>query len=136
MNIFDYQKCGVVIVWIGGKIMLCERKGGKFKGCFSAVGGKIEKGERVLSGTCREFYEEAGAFLYEGDATFIDCYIIPESEQKVFVFESFQNETFKINIKNTEPLKHGKWNFYTKQEALKLNLMPYIRQYLIAKIII
>jgi 8-oxo-dGTP pyrophosphatase MutT (NUDIX family) len=130
MDTFDYQKCGVVIVWIGGKIMLCERKEGKFKGCFGVAGGKIEKNESVLRGTCREFYEETGAFLYSGDVEIIDCYILPDGKQKVFVFESSHNETFKIYIKNTEPLKHGKWNFYTKQEALKINLMPYIRQYL------
>jgi 8-oxo-dGTP pyrophosphatase MutT (NUDIX family) len=130
MNIYNFKKCGVVILWIDGKIMLCERKKGKFKGKFGVAGGKIEEGEDIASGVSREFYEEAGAFLWTNYLRFIDCYIIPEAEQKVFIFESAFNETFFRKILNTEPEKHGKWTLYTKTEALKLDLMPYIRTYL------
>lgn len=131
MNISEYQKCGVVILWIGDRILLSERlKKGKFQGYYGCAGGKIESNEYILDGVCREFQEETGAFLYHGDAHLLDCYILPESKQSVFIFESFKNETFLFNIKNPEPKKHGKWILYKKEEALKLNLMPYIRTYL------
>lgn len=130
MNIFNYRKCAVVILWVEGKIMLCRRKTGKFEGHFGCAGGKIEKNEDILDGVRREFFEETGAYLYAGGVKLIDCYVIPKAEQKIFIFENVQPEFFKVNIQDTEPDKHSPWIFYTKKEALKLNLMPYIREYL------
>ena len=130
MNIFNYKRCGVVILWVNGKIMLCERRKGKFRGYFGVAGGKIESDESILVGVLREFGEETGASLYNRNIEFLDCYILPKAEQKVFIFESLQPLPFWNNIKNTEPEKHGKWNLYTKEQALKLQLMPHIRQYL------
>jgi len=33
-------------------------------------------------------------------------------------------------VKNLEPEKHSEWKLYTKKEALKLKLVPFLVQYL------
>ena len=97
MNIFNYRRCGIIIAWIGGKIMLCERKEGKFKGYFGVAGGKIEKNEDVLDGVRREFYEETGAYLHNGFVRFLDCHVSDSAKRKVFIFESKLPQIFWKN---------------------------------------
>lgn len=131
MDMFNYQNCAFCLIWCGKKILLSERKKkGRFQGFFAAVGGKIDTGEDITQGLCREIYEETGAYIYNGSMKIIDCYILPEVKQKAFVFESFQNPTFYHNVSNVEPHKHGEWKLYSIQEALNLKLMPYLRDYL------
>jgi 8-oxo-dGTP pyrophosphatase MutT (NUDIX family) len=126
----EYQLCGVCIIWCGGKIVLAERKATSFSGYYGVAGGKINKGENILDGTVREVWEETGAYIYKGGLDLIDCYVLDDKKQKVFIFESGQDIIYFHNIKHTEPKKLGPWKLYTKEEALKLNLMPYIREYL------
>jgi 8-oxo-dGTP pyrophosphatase MutT (NUDIX family) len=126
----NHKKSTAILIWFGDKILLSKRKTALYKGKWSAPGGRAESSDTSLTHTAqRELMEEAGIFLLLQDLGIVDSY--EHDEWKCFFFEAFLAEKlFKI-IKNVEPKKHSPWELFTAEEALKLDLMPSIREYIL-----
>lgn len=125
----DYQPCAACIIWFGDKLMLTERKTKVFNGYMGVVGGKIDAGETVLQGLNREIEEETDYHCVNPIRLF-DCYMVPEYQHKIFVFDASEPKDNFGWIRNVEPQKHTDWQLFTREEALKLKLVPFLRHYL------
>lgn len=118
------------MIWVGDKIMLCRRKNtDTWRGYWANAGGSVEPTDESLSHAVqRELMEETGYYLNRAEIEIIDCY--QEKNFKCFIFEG-QIPSYRFqDIKNTEPDKHTEWELFTIEEALKLKLMPSIREHL------
>lgn len=74
--------------------------------------------------------EETGIYLLQSNFEIVDSFIYPERKIKTFIFNVSLEHYHLSQIKNTEPKKHTHWQWFTKKEALKLNLIPSVRCYL------
>jgi 8-oxo-dGTP pyrophosphatase MutT (NUDIX family) len=131
MILVPKEKSAVISVWFGDKIMLTQRKGENFKGKYAVVGGKVEKDERIIKAAQRELLEETGLYFIDTQIHLLDCY--DHERWKCFLFETFSEDYLFSHVKNKEPKKHTPWKLYSIEEALKLDLMPAIRDYLLTK---
>lgn len=131
MNFNNYRKVVHASIWFGRKIALSQvLKEAYHKGFWSDAGGKVEKNESLLHAIKREVLEETNLKIYQDNTHLIDCFIYPERKIKSFLFEVKLSEDMFVNMKNTEPNKQSDWRLFTKEEALKLKLMPSVRYYL------
>ena len=135
MKSFKYQKCAAGYLWFGNEILLAKRINGTFANHYTCPAGKIEDGEDILSGLIREIKEETNFKIKKKQLKLIDCYFLPDRRppKKVFVFESLLPSNYYDFYfgENPEPHKHEDWMLYTRKEALKLKLMPNLREYLL-----
>ncbi len=131
MDINSYQRVCHSALWFGKKLALAKvLKEAYHKGWYCDSGGKIEKGESVLQAVQRETEEETGLYIPTCLFEFIDCYIYDERKIKTFLFEVHLHEHNFQRMENTEPTKLSPWKLYTVKQALKLKLMPSVRNYL------
>jgi len=132
MNPNDYKKVVHCIMWFDDLVLLSERieEGDPFKGYWQDPGGKMEKGEIPSEAAFREVMEESGMEPWGAKFNFIDCFIFEDKKIKSFIFEMKYNKYHYSNVENREPDKQSDWKLFTKEEALKLKLMPSVRYYL------
>ena len=132
MNETDsYRKVVHAIMWFGDKIMLAQiLKPGYHKGYWTDPGGKVNDGELIQNALTREVYEETGVFFPNIDYELIDCFVYSERKIKSFLYVIKPGLHRFWEIKNTEPKKQSKWQLFTLEEALKLKLLPSVRNYL------
>lgn len=133
MIISQEKKSVAVIIWFNGKIMLSQRKGKNFKGKWAVVGGKVEKNEYILRAAQREILEECGLFFLNTEIFLLDSYV--DNQWKCFIFEAFRPNYLFMDVKNNEPKKHSAWTLFSISDALKLDLMPALREYLEGKLL-
>ena len=134
INRHGTDRAVAAMIWCGDKLVLTKRRKTKtFSGWYAAVGGSVEEGECAIRAIQRETHEETGVYIPRDDFKLIDCY--QEDGFKCFIFHvDFPAYRF-IDLKNTEPIKHGPWRLYTAQEALKLpKLMPSLEEILNRKL--
>lgn len=131
-DINNYRKVVHAIFWNRkNQILLSKRlKNGYHYGFYGDVGGKMEPDETPIDALVRETKEEIGLRLNAPFFKFIDCFIYQKRQLKTFVFESFLTDSYVKKIKNIEPNKHQEWKWFTKEQALKLKLMPSVFYYL------
>jgi 8-oxo-dGTP pyrophosphatase MutT (NUDIX family) len=101
-----------------------------FSGYWEAVGGKLEKGEAVVSGMIREMREETGVYIPAVLYDLKDCIINDPTTDKCFLFEVKLPEWWWPKFTNPEPDKRTSWKLFTKCGARKLNLMPGLKAHL------
>jgi len=125
----DYQPCAACAFWFGDRIMLTQRKTKVFNGCMGVVGGKIDAGEMVLDGLLREVREETG-YTPVSTPRLLDCYLAEEYKHKVFLFDCLEPLVSFDLVRNLEPEKHTDWELFAREQALRMNLVPFLRHYL------
>jgi 8-oxo-dGTP pyrophosphatase MutT (NUDIX family) len=125
-----YPKTVVCVIWIGDKILLCQRlKNDCFKGGWQATGGKVDEGETFEQAAIREAYEECGVEIPQYLLQVSDCITNDPTTKKCFLFEAFLPERYAKLVKRTEPKKHGPWKLFSIEEAQKLKLLPGLTEY-------
>lgn len=132
MKILDpnkFQKVVHVSAWFGEKIALSQVvKEAYHKGYWSDAGGKVEPGETWIEAAKREFQEEMGLRLM--NPVFVDFFIYTERQIKTCLFKvNYSSRSFRL-VLNKEPDKQSEWRLFTPKEALKLKLMPSVKNYL------
>lgn len=126
-----YQKCVVCLFWFGRRVMVTKRLKSKFwRGYYGVVSGKLEKNEGILKGLRREIREETGLLFIPLNNDLLDVCIDDENKEKAFIFQASIHPARFADVKNLEPEKHSDWQLYTKQEALKLPLIPRIKKFI------
>lgn len=131
MNTSHYTKIVHAALWHDNKILLSQvRKSGWHQGLWGNPGGKVEANESLISAVQREVAEETGLYLIDRAFNLIDCYIFSERCLKTFLYEVKLTPSGFVQIKNTEPNKQGPWQLFTREEALRLPLMPSLIYYL------
>jgi len=126
------KKSVAVFMWFGDKLMLSERKT-TYKGMWAAAGGSVEPSDITLTNAAqREVLEETGHYGHINDFVIVDSYDHDGWRCFLFEYKAYGENGFR-DIKNKEPKKHGPWKLFTVEEALALNLMPAIREYLVDK---
>ena len=128
----EYRKVANTCCWFGDRIMLSKVvKKSWHNGFWNTPGGKVDKGESVTNAVQREFLEETRHHLRQDQLRFVDCFLYPERQIKVYLFETqILPQYFEYYIQNPEPDKQSDWELFTKKQALKLKLLPSIRFYL------
>jgi 8-oxo-dGTP pyrophosphatase MutT (NUDIX family) len=125
-----YPRTVVCAIWIGDKILLCQRlKDDCFKGGWQATGGKVDEGETFEQAAIREAYEESGIEIPQYLLQVADCITTDPTTEKCFIFEAFLPQRLAKEVKHSEPTKHSPWQLFSKEEAMKLNLLPGLTEY-------
>lgn len=125
-------------------ILLAKRLSKVFYEKYDAPGGKINPNEPVIEGLQREIKEETGILIEK--KMFQDELSLVVSDSRCstqeYLFDKYENgnDYYKLihevyickfpkeeKALCTEPDKHEEWKFYTKNEAMKLDLVPLIR---------
>lgn len=125
-----YPKTVACVIWIRGKVLLSQRKDTKtFSGYWESTGGKVEINESLTQAAIREIREETGLNIMHHELYIKDCIINDPTTEKCFLFEAILNHHIFSDVQNTESQKRSKWKLFTSDEALKLNLMPGLKEY-------
>lgn len=135
MNSNNYQKIVQAAIWYNKKILLAKRlKLGFGLNLWGDPGGKVNENESLLRAITREIKEETGMPMLPCDFEIVDSYCYPDRKLKTFIFEVFfYNEWWKKYLgENPEPEKHSDWQWFSKEEALKLPLVPSVEYYLLS----
>lgn len=119
---------GLLLV-VDNKILLGKRLDGRCIGEYDTPGGKVNDNELPLDAIDRELLEETNLKVND----------IPE------YFTTFENDVVKVlyywcescigELNNLEPNKHESWNWYSLEDARKLNLIAGVRELLNDKVI-
>lgn len=128
-----FRKVVHAMFFFENHIALSKRlKDGFHKGFWQDVGGKVEDGESLMQAIQRETIEETGLYVHPSHFELQDCFIYLERGIKTFLFKVDGEKVGYLfrDMKNTEPHKHSDWQLFTKNEALKLKLLPSVRHFL------
>ena len=133
------KKAVAILLWFqfnehyAPRILLTRRKRAcsGFVGYHAVPGGAVDDNEFISRAIQRELREETELNLLPIDYELIEC--IEEGEWQCFFYETTLSEYRFDEIKNVEPSKHTPWKLYTIEEALKLKLIPSIRQILLTR---
>jgi 8-oxo-dGTP diphosphatase len=97
-----------------GKLLLGKRMGGKTDGVWSTPGGRIEEHESIEACASRESYEETGLVLKENrfvQMAFKEHFRYNDHYFMVYVTTHLDHGE-ALAIQNTEPDKHGAWQWF------------------------
>lgn len=117
------------MLWFGERLMLAKRLDTKtFSGFYEAVGGKVEEGETISRAIQREIREEAGIFVPIYELESVDCITDDPTTEKCFIFRRATYPNNFSDVTHRERRKRTPWKLYTIEEALKLKLMPGLKE--------
>jgi len=127
-------------------ILLGKRLSEVLNGKYDSPGGKINPDENVIDGLQREIKEETDISISSENLYKDLSLVVSESKPSIqeYRFVKCEDEddyyelTYEVYIYPfpkeekalcTEPDKHEEWKFYSKTEAMELELVPLIKDY-------
>ena len=113
------------IVQLDNTFLLMKRssKAKVFPNHWDFPGGKLEHGEDYKDGLVREVKEETNLNVIIEDVEFI--YIENERRPAYVVLFKCEKEAGEVKLS----FEHSEFKWVTKEQALKLNLEPYLKAY-------
>lgn len=131
MKTNKFKNVADALIWFDNKVLLGKRKNTKsFNDYYDGVGGKLEDGELPLDAIIREIKEEAGLTIYWPTLINSDLFISQDGERQIFIYETWLPLKEFKNVKNMEPNKKYEWKLFSREEALKLKLIPRLNYYI------
>lgn len=123
------QVVAVLVVNKAGELLLAERLGQTFSGLYDTPGGKANEGEDVLEAAIRELNEEAKVLLPRGRFESWGRAQHRAEDGTPFVVHYWSVKLGDEAVHNTEPHKHGPWEWKTKQwiKENQSRVMPSLR---------
>ncbi len=96
-----------------GRLLISRRRSKEMHGRYGAPGGRLEWMETFTAGACRELKEETRLEALEGDCEIlgVDQGFHPE-EDNCWVIIFVRVSKWKGNPRNSEPDKHGPWEWH------------------------
>ena len=124
-----YPKTVATIVYFGDKIALAKRLNTHtYSGYWEVPGGKVDPtDENIQKAASREIQEEMNYFVHWTELELVDC-AADESTDYCFIFKHWTASPNFHDVGNKERNKRTHWKLFTKEEALKLDLMPGIKE--------
>ncbi len=109
-----------------GRVGLSKRLNTRtFLSYWQFAGGKVEVNEELLDAAQREFFEETGLLLEKSRFEFLGkIEKDPTCDFCAFYYVELNSHEF---LRNPEPEKHTDWDFLEPVDALRLKLMPGIK---------
>ncbi len=115
----------LTVVWHGGRALLIRNS---YHSLWSAPGGSGKPGESPADAACRETLEEVGLALTPGDLTLaLDVeHVFRFRRDRVRIFACEMAHAPHIAIDQREVVEAA---WFTPEEALRLPLIPHLRDY-------
>jgi ADP-ribose pyrophosphatase YjhB (NUDIX family) len=129
-NIPQNESVGVCVILIDkwtNKMYLAERKGNYETGKYCCPGGMVEPNEDYISALIREVKEETGLQLKFPNIQFVTIAKHQGAKSNYTIWFKYYLDVRDVPS-NLEPHKHGSWNLFSKQTALRLPLMLSTRE--------
>lgn len=126
----ENESVGVCVILIDkwtDEIYLSKRKGSYETGKYCCPGGMVEPNEDYISALIREVKEETGLQLKFPNIQFVAIAEHQGVKSNYTMWFKYYLDSRDVPS-NLEPDKHGPWNLFSKQEALRLPLMLSTRE--------
>lgn len=120
-NQCNHPRVGVATAVIKDGNILIGRDTKKGKGIYGVPGGKWEVGESLVEGAAREVLEESGITC--GNIKFLSIYELHNKEKhESWVTIQMTANYVSGEVRDLHNEGRMEWNWYTPEEALRLNL--------------
>lgn len=129
----DSIQSGHVLVFDNNKVLLVQHgeKAGHITGVYGIPGGRIDKGEKVTTAATREFLEETGLEVEEGDLqafpsnSYTADIARKDGTTRKFTMTVFVCQKYKGTLKKSEET-NPKW--ISVGHLDKMNLLPNVKK--------
>jgi 8-oxo-dGTP pyrophosphatase MutT (NUDIX family) len=120
-----HQRGALVLIHHSGRTLLVRTS---YQGYWSAPGGNIDPTEQPIEAACRELREEIGIDVSQSvlSWSFEVEHCLHHRRDRVWLFEWHPEEKPNVSIDFREIIE-ARW--FTREEALKLLLLPHLRTY-------
>lgn len=117
------------------KFLILKRseKSKSFPGFWDFAGGKLEHNEDVKKSLEREVFEETKLKIIVKEPLFVHRQSFNKIDQAcvIVVACEIKNNNIKNQIIKLNPKEHSEYKWVTKEEALKLELEPFLKNFLL-----